>query len=90
DPAKRSISNAIQVFFKDAGATGRTEVEYPLGHKVRRKEALPLLQDKFYASVEQHYSQLKNPKLKKQQQNLFTDTQELREMTISDFMACFP
>lgn len=43
DPEKRSIANAMQVFFKDNSATERVEVEYPLGHRRRRAEALPLL-----------------------------------------------
>lgn len=47
DPAKRSIGNAIQVFFRDGTATGRVAVEYPLGHRRRRKEGIPLLLEKF-------------------------------------------
>ncbi len=43
DPEKRSIANAVQVFFTDGSATERVEVEYPLGHRRRRAEALPLL-----------------------------------------------
>ena len=47
DPAKRSIGNAIQVFFRDGSATGRVAVEYPVGHRRRRKEGVPLLLAKF-------------------------------------------
>ncbi len=47
DPDKRSIANAVQVFFRDGNATPRVEVEYPLGHRRRRAEALPLLREKF-------------------------------------------
>jgi 2-methylcitrate dehydratase len=43
DPEKRSIANSVQVFFTDGSATERVEVEYPLGHRRRRAEALPLL-----------------------------------------------
>lgn len=46
DPHKRSIANAVQVFFRDGRATPRQEVEYPLGHRRRRQEALPLLREK--------------------------------------------
>jgi len=46
DPEKRSIANAVQVFFRDGSATERVEVEYPLGHRRRRSEALPLLLQK--------------------------------------------
>ena len=43
EPDKRSIANAVQVLFKDSAATGKVEVEYPLGHRRRRAEGLPLL-----------------------------------------------
>jgi len=46
DPEKRSIANAVQVFFNDGSATELVEVEYPLGHRRRRDEALPLLVEK--------------------------------------------
>ena len=47
DPEKRSIANAVQVFFKDGSATDKAVVEYPLGHRRRREEGMPLLVDKF-------------------------------------------
>jgi 2-methylcitrate dehydratase len=43
DPEKRSIANAVQVFFRDGSRTERVEVEYPLGHRRRREEGIPLL-----------------------------------------------
>ncbi len=46
DPEKRSIANSVQVFFSDGSATERAIVEYPLGHRRRRSEALPLLVEK--------------------------------------------
>jgi 2-methylcitrate dehydratase len=51
DPEKRSIANAVQIFFKDGSATERAEVEYPLGHRRRRGEALPLLKEKARANM---------------------------------------
>jgi 2-methylcitrate dehydratase len=47
DPDKRSIANAVQVFFTDGTSTERIEVEYPIGHRRRRAEGLPLLERKF-------------------------------------------
>jgi len=46
DPEKHSIANSLQVFFDDDGATEEIAVEYPIGHRRRRAEALPLLFDK--------------------------------------------
>ena len=43
DPGKRSIANAVQVFFTDGSSTEKVEVEYPVGHRRRRDEAIPLL-----------------------------------------------
>jgi 2-methylcitrate dehydratase len=47
DPSKRSIGNAVQVFFRDGTSTERVAVEYPVGHRRRRKEGIPLLLAKF-------------------------------------------
>src|SRR5436305_2078799 len=51
DPQKRSIANAVQVFFKDGSSTEKVAVEYPLGHRRRRAEGLPLLVKKFEANL---------------------------------------
>ena len=48
---KRSIANAVQVFFKDGSSTARAEVEYPVGHRRRRAEGIPLLMNKFKTSL---------------------------------------
>lgn len=48
---KRSIANAVQVFFKDGTSTAKVEVEYPLGHRRRRAEGIPLLVKKFETNL---------------------------------------
>lgn len=50
-PDKRSIANAIQVFFKDGSSTEQVAVEYPIGHRRRRAEGIPLLEQKFRANL---------------------------------------
>ena len=47
EPDKRSIANAVQVFFAGGAATAKVAVEYPIGHRRRRAEGLPLLVEKF-------------------------------------------
>jgi 2-methylcitrate dehydratase len=47
DPSKRSIGNAVQVFFGSGLQTERVAVEYPVGHRRRRKEGIPRLLEKF-------------------------------------------
>jgi len=51
DPAKRSIANAVQVFFTDGSKTENVAVEYPLGHRRRRREGVPLLEAKFRTNL---------------------------------------
>ena len=47
DPAKRSIGNSVQVFFRGGAQTDRMAVEYPIGHRRRRAEGIPILVEKF-------------------------------------------
>jgi len=44
---KRAIGNAIQVFFKDGTSTDKVSIDYPVGHRRRRAEGIPLLEEKF-------------------------------------------
>lgn len=56
EPEKRSIANAVQVFFKDGSETENVTVEYPIGHRRRRKEGIPLLEDKFRSNLETRFT----------------------------------
>ncbi len=51
DQDKRSIANALQVSFNDGTQTEKVEIEYPLGHRRRREEGIPVLEDKFKANL---------------------------------------
>ncbi|WP_245732684.1 bifunctional 2-methylcitrate dehydratase/aconitate hydratase [Salinibacillus kushneri] len=55
DPEKRSIANAVQVFFKDGTSTDKVAYEYPLGHRFRREEGIPKLLEKFSQNLESHF-----------------------------------
>jgi 2-methylcitrate dehydratase len=52
DPKKRSIANQLQIFFKDGTRTRKVAVEYPLGHRRRRHEGIPLLEAKFRRNLD--------------------------------------
>ncbi len=52
---KRYIGNAIQVFFRDGTSTARVAVDYPIGHRKRRAEGIPVLKRKFETSVATHF-----------------------------------
>ncbi len=56
DPGKRSIGNAVTVFFTDGSSTGTIAIEYPIGHRNRRDEGKPLLVKKFIDSVNNHFA----------------------------------
>jgi 2-methylcitrate dehydratase len=51
NPAKRAIPNRIQIFFHDGSQTEAVQVDYPLGHAMRRAEATPLLQEKAFRNI---------------------------------------
>jgi 2-methylcitrate dehydratase len=83
DPGKRYIGNALQVYFSDGTSTERVQVDYPVGHRLRREEGVPLLRQKFEASVSE--------KLKASQWHmlatLYDDRDELKAVPVDDFMA---
>ncbi len=83
DPNKRYIGNAVQVFFKDGSSTDRVEVHFPIGHRERRQEGIPVLMQKFVNSV--------SPRLEKNQwaalDALSTDRDRLASTPVDDFMA---
>ena len=51
DPEKRSIGNAVQVFFKDGTSTPRVAIDTPIGHRDRRGEGIPVLLQKFESAI---------------------------------------
>ena len=54
DPEKRYIGNSIQVLFKDGTKTEKVSIDYPIGHRNRRGEGVPVLMDKFQAAIAGH------------------------------------
>jgi len=55
DPAKRSIANALSVELKDGTTLKEVAVEYPIGHKRRRKEGMPVLVEKFKTNLARRF-----------------------------------
>ena len=56
DPKKRSIANQLQVTFKDGTKTRKVPVEYPVGHRRRRAEGIPLLEAKFRTNLARRFA----------------------------------
>lgn len=82
DPAKRSIGNAVQVIFSDGSRTERVSVEYPVGHRRRREEGIPLLLKKFTGNLRSHWPEAKE----KQLTELMLNRKRLEETRVKDFM----
>ncbi|MGZ4974150.1 MAG: bifunctional 2-methylcitrate dehydratase/aconitate hydratase [Limisphaerales bacterium] len=83
EPDKRSIANAIQIFFKDGKATDRIEVEYPVGHRRRRKEGIPLLIKKAKENLATQFNQQQTDKIIA----AFDNSKSLEQTSVSDFVS---
>ncbi|UHQ24425.1 bifunctional 2-methylcitrate dehydratase/aconitate hydratase [Lysobacter sp. 5GHs7-4] len=51
DPDKRYIGNSVQLHYDDGSASERVSIDVPVGHRLRRAEALPLLMAKFETAI---------------------------------------
>jgi 2-methylcitrate dehydratase len=56
DPDKRSIANALTVHLADGTALEEVVVEYPIGHKRRRADGIPLLIEKFKTNLARRFA----------------------------------
>lgn len=82
---KRSIANALQIFFKDGSQTDKVEVEYPVGHRNRRQEGIPLLERKFLNSLESTYSKEHSDRI----YSLCLDKEKIKKTPVNEFMEMF-
>ncbi len=85
EPEKRSIANAVQVFFADGTATEKVEVEYPIGHRRRRAEGIPLLVKKFETNVATRFDSERCERILQ----LFQDVRRLEQMPVNEFVGSF-
>ena len=81
DPEKRSIANKLRVLFNDGSSTEEIEVEYPIGHRRRRDEGIPVLQNKFLKNLKTVFDDEKSEKIYKE----FLDFDKLTSMSVVDF-----
>jgi 2-methylcitrate dehydratase len=80
---KRYIGNAIQVFFRDGSSTPRVQVDFPIGHRKRRGEGMPVLVKKFEQSVAAHFQ----PKQVLRIFETFGDSAKLEALPVNEFVA---
>jgi 2-methylcitrate dehydratase len=82
---KRSIANKIQIHFNDGSSTEAIEVEYPIGHKRRREEGIPVLEQKFMSNLKITFDANKCDEI----YALCTDQEALENTSVTDFQELF-
>ena len=82
---KRSIANAIQIIFKDGSSTKKVEVEYPIGHRRRREQGIPLLIEKFERNLATQFS----PSRSEEILAICSDQATLESTPVTKFMELF-
>jgi 2-methylcitrate dehydratase len=82
DPEKRSIANAIQIFFKDGTQSSNIAVEYPIGHRRRREEGIPELVKKFNVNLARRFDQNKQSAIL----SLCLDQTKLENTAVNEFV----
>ncbi|MCB1777317.1 MAG: bifunctional 2-methylcitrate dehydratase/aconitate hydratase [Candidatus Competibacteraceae bacterium] len=82
DPEKRSIANAVTVELNDGTVLDEVMIEYPIGHRRRRAEGIPLLEAKFRTNLARRFPA-------KQQQailNISLDADRLNAMPVHEYV----
>jgi 2-methylcitrate dehydratase len=85
DPEKRSIANSLQIYFEDGSSTEEVAVEYPIGHRRRRAESLPLL----FAKLRENLSRQLPTDRVDTIVDLFKDRQRLETLTVPGLIELF-
>lgn len=85
DPNKRSIANAVQVHFKDGTSTENVAVEYPLGHRFRRQEAIPKILEKFADNLATQYTAKQKEKILEAS----IDYNKIVNMNVNDYVELY-
>ena len=85
DPGKRSIANALKVELKDGGKLGEFVCEYPIGHKRRRGEGMPVLVEKFKLNLARRFP----AKQQKAILDLCMDAGRLEKTPVHEFVDLF-
>ncbi len=83
DAGRRSIANSVQVFFRGGTSTAKVRVDYPVGHRRRRSEGIPLLRAKFGAAVRGHFGEGGSAAVT----GLFAEPAKLDSLAVTEFMA---
>ena len=80
---KRSIANSIEILYTDGTSSEKVEVEYPIGHRRRRDEGIPILVDKFENNLKTQFSEQRSKEILE----LCLDEEKLRATSVTQFMS---
>ncbi|MES2392301.1 MAG: bifunctional 2-methylcitrate dehydratase/aconitate hydratase [Acidobacteriota bacterium] len=85
DPDKRSIANALTIELTDGTTLPEVVVEFPIGHRLRRTDGIPLLLDKFRTNLARRFSP-------EQQQHILAaslDQAKLEAMPVDEYVSLY-
>ena len=85
DPEKRSIANALTLIYKDGTKSDEVAIEYPVGHKRRREEGMPLLIEKYKTNLARIFDKNQIEKIEKATLNY----EELAKTPVNELMEIF-
>ena len=85
DPSKRSIANALQIFYQDGTHSEKITVEYPIGHRRRRTEGIPELIKKFSKNLNREF----DPEHAEKILNLNLDYEKLAATPVHEYVDLF-
>lgn len=85
DPDKRSIANGLTVTFNDGTTLDEVLVEYPVGHRRRREEGIPLLEAKFRRNLARRFPEDRQQRIL----DAAMDQDRLEAMPVREFMDLF-
>jgi len=80
---KRSIANSLEILYTDGTSSEKVEVEYPIGHRRRRDEGIPILVDKFENNLKTQFSEQRSKEILE----LCLDEEKLRATSVTQFMS---
>ena len=82
NPQKRSISNAITIEFVDGTKLDEVIIEFPIGHKRRRREGIPLLVEKFRFNLKRKF----NTNIQEKITDISFDLEKLRQLPVNEYV----
>jgi len=85
DPAKRSIANALTVELRDGTVLPEVAIEYPIGHRLRRTDGIPLLLEKFKINLARRFDAARQQRILEAS----SDQSRLEAMSVEEYVSLY-